>query len=266
MGRSRPPSLAREVLDIRLATLGPEHYQVATAYNQLGLIAEQQGKHAEAADYYRLALETSRFDLGEDHRNRMVNLINLSRAVGRQGDLDTSLEILLEADAMSLRLAPPPNRDWEDVQFALANLYGVMRRYEDAVDIYEVLIPYARETQGPRSGGFLGTLYGYGLILDRLGRWEEVVSIYDEVEAGYAAILDPASWQMARVYSDASRARSWQAARQGRRPGPAELEAWQQRLVTWFDITRDRFGVDDPSHGQATRQLATFDSLWAEGR
>ena len=163
---------------------------------------------------------------------------------------------------MANRLGDPPNRDWADVLFAKAGLYGVQRRYQDAVGVYDQLIPYRRETQGPESTSFLGTLHGYGMILARMGRWDEALTVYEEVAAGYRPILGDGTWQMARVDADLAQAQAWTAYLKGEPLAPDRRADVRGRLTAWADTLEARYGTSERMYGQAMDAVAVFDSLY----
>ena len=59
--------LHQKCLAIELATLGPDHPDVATSYNNMAVTLKKQGKHAEAMVLYRKCLAIRLAKLEPDH-------------------------------------------------------------------------------------------------------------------------------------------------------------------------------------------------------
>ena len=59
--------LYQEVLRVRVATLGPEHPDVAATYLNMGAACNEMGKYVEAIEYYSSALSIFEKVHGPDH-------------------------------------------------------------------------------------------------------------------------------------------------------------------------------------------------------
>ena len=82
-------SYLRQALDRQMATLGPEHADLATTLNNLALMLEQTGDTDEAGRCYRRAYSIALAALGPDDPAVGVSHANLSafyRAHGSNGD------------------------------------------------------------------------------------------------------------------------------------------------------------------------------------
>ena len=62
-----PKPLYRRAIEIDEKALGKEHPDVATDYNNLAVLLQDQGKHAEAEALVRRAIEIDEKTLGKDH-------------------------------------------------------------------------------------------------------------------------------------------------------------------------------------------------------
>jgi tetratricopeptide (TPR) repeat protein len=75
----------RRALAMHQKKLGPEHYRIARAYDNLGLILLDQGRSAEAEDDFRKALEMERKTVGDQHPAVCVSFERLMVCLARQG-------------------------------------------------------------------------------------------------------------------------------------------------------------------------------------
>src|SRR5271166_2252543 len=88
--------LFRETLTIRRDTLGEDHPDTATTYNNLALTFRARGKYAEAEAMYRRALAIMLKALGADHPDTATSYANLAATLDAQGKY-------AEAEAMHRR-------------------------------------------------------------------------------------------------------------------------------------------------------------------
>lgn len=76
----------RRALSARLESRGPDHPEVATSLNNLGVLARRQGRLAEAERLHRRALAIRRATLGPDHPDVAQSQHNLGRTLLDAGD------------------------------------------------------------------------------------------------------------------------------------------------------------------------------------
>ena len=99
----------RQALDRQMASLGPDHPDLATTLNNLALMLEQIGDTDEAGRCYRRAYSIALAALGPDHPAVSVSQSNLAafdRAHGSGGD-DVA-ESMLPPDPLPVQALPPP--------------------------------------------------------------------------------------------------------------------------------------------------------------
>jgi hypothetical protein len=119
-------SLLRQALDRQMATLGPDHPDLATTLNNLALMLEQLGDTDEAGRCYRRAYRIALAALGPDDPAVSVSHANLAafyRAHGSAGDevaesmlaglrdfssVDEDLGTVIPADPLPAQVLPPP--------------------------------------------------------------------------------------------------------------------------------------------------------------
>ena len=92
-----------EVLNARLKTLGPDHPDVAIAYNGLGIAYDNRGDHDKAIACYTKALKILLKRLGAGHPDVGIAYHNLGMVYHAKGDYDKA--ITLHHKALEICLA-----------------------------------------------------------------------------------------------------------------------------------------------------------------
>ena len=72
--------------------LWPQHVDVATSYNRLGCVLEDQSDLKQAKEYHERALTTRKQTLGPEHRDVAMSYFNLDSVLEDQGDLKQAKE------------------------------------------------------------------------------------------------------------------------------------------------------------------------------
>ena len=67
----------QKAIEIRKNALGPNHIDVATSYNNLGLVYEALGELEQAKDYHKKAIEIRKNALGPNHITVAASYDNL---------------------------------------------------------------------------------------------------------------------------------------------------------------------------------------------
>ena len=80
-----------------MQVFGEKHPDVATNYNNIGLLYEDQGDYAKALEYYNKALEISIQVLGEKHPDVAKCYNDLGIIYYRQGEYAKTLEFFNKA-------------------------------------------------------------------------------------------------------------------------------------------------------------------------
>lgn len=81
-------------LQSALNKYGDKHPDVATSYNNIGLVYGNQGNYSQAWEYYNKALEILLVVFGEQHPNVATSYANIAAIMFRQGNYQGSLEYL----------------------------------------------------------------------------------------------------------------------------------------------------------------------------
>ena len=90
--------------EIEAETLGEEHRETATAYNNIAGVYRARGDYASALEWYQKALRIRERVLGTDHPDTAATYHNIGTNYCEQGDYKTALQWLEKALAVRLKV------------------------------------------------------------------------------------------------------------------------------------------------------------------
>jgi tetratricopeptide (TPR) repeat protein len=195
--------LLEEALAIREEVLGAKHPATCNTKNALGNAYDQEGAHEKALECYEGALE------GLQGGGGYGNLGGALRSLGR---FDQALGAYEKAVLIDKQTLGPDHIDVAKGEYGLAMTLDRMGRHEQALDMYtDVLriqgIEYHVEVKGNfdrgraegaaevgREGALAvaSTLNNAGLVLERMGRYQEALERLEEAQALRVAALGKA--------------------------------------------------------------------------
>ena len=253
----------RQALDI-LLEVGDRHGAVST-YHQLGSLAQEQGRFAEALEATQEAVTLRRALAADDpaaHQADLArSLADLGARLNRVGRYEEALEATQEAVTLRRALAADnPAAHQADLARSLADLgYRLDRvgRYEEALEAAQeavtVFRALAADNPAAHQADLARSLADLGNRLDRVGRYEEALEATQEAVTLRRALAadNPAAHQadLARALANLG----YQLNRVGRYE--EALEATQEAVTL-----RRALAADNPAAHQAdlARALANL--------
>jgi eukaryotic-like serine/threonine-protein kinase len=148
------------------------------------------GRHQEAADLFRRALETQRAALGERDPETARSLMGLASALHDDGRFDEAEALLTEA----LEPGGAAGRPDPVVASVLANL-GMIRRlrqdYRAAEPLLQAALDHRQRLYGPDHPETLSSMDSWGAELYELGRFDEARAVLDDALERALTLLGP---------------------------------------------------------------------------
>lgn len=185
-------TLVRRAHEVRLATFGPEHAEVAEALHELGQIDLGRAEFGAAAERFRQALEIRRTALGPLDASTGHTLAWLGWALANEGDLERARGALEESVEI-FRTSPEATVDLADP----LSMLGQVERLAGAPEAAERVFREALEIRQrflPPDHTKLGESYNnLAVLLDDLGRREEAARLYRRALEIQEAIYGPDS-------------------------------------------------------------------------
>ena len=87
----------QKTLAIDLKQLGPDHPDVATSYNNIGLVYDSKAEYDKALEYYQKSLAIYLKQLGPDHPDVATSYNNIGLVYDSKAEYDKALEYLPES-------------------------------------------------------------------------------------------------------------------------------------------------------------------------
>ena len=106
----------QQSLAIRKQAFGEFHPDVATSYNNIGLVYDAQGDYARALEYYQQSLTIKKQLLGESHPDVATSYNNIGGIYNAQGDYARALEYLQQALNINKQFLGQEHPDTKNVQ------------------------------------------------------------------------------------------------------------------------------------------------------
>ena len=96
-------------IEIREKKLGSNHVDVATSYNNIGVVYHRMGELEKAKNYYLRAMEIRKKQLGSNHAHVATSYNNIGVVYGDMGELEKARNYHLRA--MEIREKQPNYAD-----------------------------------------------------------------------------------------------------------------------------------------------------------
>lgn len=238
--------LLERALEIRRATLGSRHADVADSLQSLAALEAADGKYPEAEVLYReaLALRIDLFGTGHvkvgEIRNDLGELLRL------EGRLDEAEQMHREALALRRELLGPEHID---VAYSLNNLATVLDDkgdYAAAESFHREALDIKRRTLGPEHPSVANTLNNLALVRANLGDLAGAEALHREALALRRKVLGPMHPDLAVTINNlASTLRDQK-----------KLDEAEQLFREALDMKRKLLGPDHPSVAAGLQNLA----------
>lgn len=240
--------LTEAALDLRIAAVGAGHPEVATSYNNLGVLARNGGDYPAARGFHERALAIRRVSLPADHPHLAVSLNNLGALDLAEGEFAKAVVRFEEALAIATRVN---GESHQETIATLNNLGGALLRLgriDDAEAAWLRVRAYWRATDRAGHPNALATELNLTTIRrlrgDARGAMAEYGSLAETLSATLGAehpVMSALITQQARCLADL-----------GEFGQAAELTSWALQL------RNAAFGATHPDNGELVRDLGVF--------
>ena len=153
--------------------LGEQHPDYAASLNNLALLYDAMGRHAEAEPLYKQAMEICRTALGEQHPDYATSLNNLAAlyvAMGRHAEAEPLSKQAIEIYRMALGEQHP---DYAASLNNLAELYRAMGRHAEAEPLSKQAMEICRTALGEQHPDYATSLNNLAALYVAMGRQAE---------------------------------------------------------------------------------------------
>lgn len=197
-------ALAERAVALAERLHGPDHPNVGTALNNLGLAYRRQGRNAEAEPVYLRFLAIREKTLGPDHPNVATALNNLAVVYKEQGRFREAERYYKRSLAIREKAF---GRDHPQVGTSLGNLsllYHAEGRFAEAEPLAQRDLAIREKTPGPDQLDLSRALNNLALIYDAQNRHQQAEPLYKRALAISEAKLGPEHPEVATTLGNLS--------------------------------------------------------------
>jgi eukaryotic-like serine/threonine-protein kinase len=184
-------AMHHEALQLRIATLGAAHDDVAVSLTNLGNVAYRARRHDEAVTLYEHALEIRREIYGDDHPAVALLLHNLGLARHDQGQRDAARSHFELALEIRERAFGPAHPRVAATLLALATVDREDGHADLALDRQVRAFRIRRTVYGDDHPELAAAANELGTAFYAQQLWEEAAAHYDDARRRWAAALGP---------------------------------------------------------------------------
>jgi serine/threonine-protein kinase len=235
-------------LELRSATLGREHADVAMSYNNLGVLARNRGEYAAARGYHDQALVIRRAALPADHPHIAVSLNNLGALDLAEGEFATAVDRFQEALDIATRVNGPTHQDTIATLNNLGSALLRLGRLDEAAAAWHRVLEYWQATDRPTHPNALATRLNLTTVRRLRGDAHGALDEYGLIAQALATTLGEEHPVFAAVLTQQARCL-------------ADLGALAQAAVLTaraIELRDHALGVGHPDTGELVRDLAVL--------
>jgi tetratricopeptide (TPR) repeat protein len=139
--------------------LGERHSDTAATYNNMALVFNSQGRHAEALEYHAKALAIKRDVLGERHPDTAATYNNMAVVFDDQGRHVEALEYYAKALAIRRDVLGERHPDTANTYNNMAVVFDDQGRHAEALEYNATALAIQRDMLGERHPSTGNTYY-----------------------------------------------------------------------------------------------------------
>ncbi len=165
-------------LSMRQELLGPEHADVATALNNLGVIHNLKGEQDKSEAFNQQALAIRMKVLGPDHPHVAYSLNNLAVIQSRRGKYREARLLYQRALEIKEKSQGPEHPDVATSVHNLASAYFDMGDFLKAEQLQQRALQIREKVFGPHHPVVAGSLNNLGNVHDKLGDYYTAAALH----------------------------------------------------------------------------------------
>ncbi len=235
-------------LELRRRELGEEHEDTVATSGTLAGVLLELGEYERAREMYAEAIRRSTVLHGPLDVTTLRLRQGLAQLEERSGDRADSVTILREVVDAYESTGLSASNDGLGARNSLAFSLDRMSQFDEAIEIFEAVLPEREALLGPDHPDTLVTMGNLALTLNNVGRFEEAATLFDRTIARSRRVLGPDHDYT--IMLEGNLALSYQFLG---RNDDAEI-----RFVRSLEAYEDIFGSDHPTTLHAAHNLGSF--------
>ena len=158
---------------------GENHKDVATSYNNIGVVYCEQGDYSRALEYYKKALIICKYIYGENHKDVATSYNNIGGVYSEQGDYTQAWEYLEKALAIKELFGenhPAMATSYNNI----GRVYDSQGNYARALEYYEKSLEIQKEIVGENHPNVAVSYGNIGLVYYHQGDYSHALEFCEK--------------------------------------------------------------------------------------
>ena len=165
----------KRALDIEKETLGEEHSETATSYNNIGSVYDDIGDYDSALEYYQKALRIFESVLGVDHPATATSYNNIGLVYWAQGDYANALEYHQKALQIWERVLGTDHPNMAISYNNIGLVYDNQGDYYSALEYYQKALRIFESALGAEHPNTTETYHNIGMLYFEQGNFKQAL-------------------------------------------------------------------------------------------
>ena len=180
----------------------PNDIDVATSYNNLGLVHEAMGELDQAKDYLQQALEIFTNVLGPNHKDVAESYSNLGLVYRALGELELAKDYHQHALEIFINVLGPSHKDVAKSYNNLGLVYGALGEQEQARDYHQKALEIFINVLGPNHNDVATSYNNLGLLFHDMGELEQAKNYHQRAMRTRTMVLGLNHIKVAKSYDN----------------------------------------------------------------
>ena len=185
-----------EKIYLRQIALSEEIYEkdstdIATSYNNIGLVYNRQGDYDKALEFYFKALDIYEKVLGKEHPYTATSYNNIGSVYWKQGIYDKALEYYFKALDIKEKVLgkehPSTATDYNNI----GSVYDNQGDYDKALEYYSKALDIVRKVLGEMHPYSASTHNNIGSVYYSKGDYDKALEYFEKALAIFLKVLGP---------------------------------------------------------------------------
>ncbi|CAF0955186.1 unnamed protein product [Rotaria sordida] len=176
---SKALSSHERALEIRKIALPPNHPDLASSYNGIGLVYYDMGEYSKALSSYERSLEIRKIALPPNHPDLATSYNNIGIVYYNMGEYSKALSSY-ERSLEIWKIALPPNHpDLATSYLNIGSVYKDMGEYSKALSSYERALDIDKKVLPPNHPDLASDYNNVGIVYKNMGEYSKALSSYE---------------------------------------------------------------------------------------
>ncbi len=182
-------ALYKRALHSAVEQLGEKHPNVATSYNDIGLVYNHQGNYVKALESYNKALEIYLLVFGDKHPSVATNYNNIGLVYHSQGNYDRALEYYNKALEILLSEFGDSHPNVATSYNNIGGVYDTQGNHDQALENYNRALKIYLSVFGDRHPYLAMSYNNIGSVYRRQGNYAQALEDYNKALEIYLSVF-----------------------------------------------------------------------------